>query len=201
MDFMGDSLADGRTFRTFNLVDDFSREAPTIVVDQSLPGERITRELDAVVAERGVPDMIVIDNGPEFAGKALDAWAYRHGVKLHFIRPGKPTENAYIESFKGKFRDQCLNEHWFVGLDQQHPPLLRDALAPLAPHGQSLRAIQPVDALVVDEDAFPAQQHVQAAPAPPSSTRVKRARLNPGSLNGKVEAGRIEPDRGADQER
>jgi len=116
MDFMGDSLADGRTFRTFNLVDDFSREAPTIVVDQSLPGERITRELDAVVAERGAPDMIVIDNGPEFAGKALDAWAYRHGVKLHFIRPGKPTENAYIESFNGKFRDECLDEHWFVGL-------------------------------------------------------------------------------------
>ena len=117
MDFMGDSLADGRTFRTFNLVDDFSREAPTIVVDQSLPGERITRELDAVVAERGAPNMIVIDNGPEFAGKALDAWAYRRGVKLHFIRPGKPTENAYIESFNGKFRDECLDEHWFVGLD------------------------------------------------------------------------------------
>ncbi|MBX3023592.1 DDE-type integrase/transposase/recombinase [bacterium] len=94
MDFMGDSLADGRTFRTFNLVDDFSREAPAIVVDHSLPGERIVREIDAVVAECDVPGMIVIDNGPEFAGKALDAWAYRHGVKLNFIRPGKPTENA-----------------------------------------------------------------------------------------------------------
>ena len=72
---------------------------------------------DAVVAERGAPEMIVMDNGPEFAGKALDAWAYRRGVKLHFIRPGKPVENAYIESFNGKFRDECLNEHWFVGLD------------------------------------------------------------------------------------
>jgi putative transposase len=117
MDFVGDSLADGRTFRAFTLVDDFSREAPAIVVDHSLPGERIVRELDAVVAERGAPGMIVIDNGPEFAGKALDAWAYQRGVKLHFIRPGKPTENAYIESFNGKFRDECLNEHWFVSLD------------------------------------------------------------------------------------
>ena len=63
---------------------------------------------------RGTPEMIVTDNGPEFAGKALDAWAYRRGVKLHFIRPGKPVENAYIESFNGKFRDECLNEHWFT---------------------------------------------------------------------------------------
>src|SRR5579862_3196917 len=72
MDFMGDSLADGRTFRTFNVVDDFSREAPVIAVDQSLPGERVVRELEAVVAVRGVPETIVMDNGPEFAGKALD---------------------------------------------------------------------------------------------------------------------------------
>lgn len=116
MDFVGDSLADGRTFRTLNIVDDFSREAPAIVVDQSLPGERVVRELDQLIAQRGVPAMIVTDNGPEFAGKALDAWAYRRGVKLHFIRPGKPVENAYVESFNGKFRDECLNEHWFTSL-------------------------------------------------------------------------------------
>lgn len=116
MDFVGDSLADGRTFRTLNIVDDFSREAPAIVVDQSIPGERVVRELDALGAERGLPKMIVIDNGPEFAGKALDAWAYRNGVKLHFIRPGKPVENAYVESFNGKFRDECLNEHWFTSV-------------------------------------------------------------------------------------
>jgi putative transposase len=116
MDFVGDSLADGRTFRTLNIVDDFSREAPAIVVDQSLPGERVVRELDELIAVRGLPEMIVTDNGPEFAGKALDAWAYRRGVKLHFIRPGKPVENAYVESFNGKFRDECLNEHWFTSL-------------------------------------------------------------------------------------
>ena len=86
------------------------------MVDQSLPGERVVRELDELVAVRGVPAMIVTDNGPEFAGKALDAWAYRRGVKLHFIRPGKPVENAYVESFNGKFRDECLNEHWFTSL-------------------------------------------------------------------------------------
>lgn len=116
MDFVGDSLADGRTFRTLNIVDDFSREVPAIVVDQSLPGERVVRELEQLATERGVPEMIVTDNGPEFAGKALDAWAYRRGVKLHFIRPGKPVENAYVESFNGKFRDECLNEHWFTSL-------------------------------------------------------------------------------------
>ena len=116
MDFVGDSLADGRTFRTLNIVDDFSRESPAIIVDQSIPGERVVRELEEVVAQRGVPEMIVTDNGPEFAGKALDAWAYRRGVKLHFIRPGKPVENAYVESFNGKFRDECLNENWFTSL-------------------------------------------------------------------------------------
>jgi putative transposase len=118
MDFMGDSLADGRTFRTLNIVDDFSREAPIIVVDLSLPGRRVVRELDALGRQRGLPQTIVMDNGPEFAGKALDEWAYRRGVKLHFIRPGKPVENGYVESFNGKFRDECLNEHWFVSLEQ-----------------------------------------------------------------------------------
>lgn len=116
MDFVGDSLADGRTFRTLTIVDDFSRESPALVVDQSLPGARVVRELEALAAGRGLPEMIVTDNGPEFTGKALDTWAYRRGVTLHFIRPGKPVENAYVESFNGKFRDECLNEHWFTSL-------------------------------------------------------------------------------------
>ena len=117
MDFMGDSLADGRTFRTLNLVDDFSREALAIVVDTSLPGTRVVRVLEALGETRGLPTVLVSDNGPEFVGKALDEWAYRCGVRLHFITPGKPVENAYIESFNGKFRDECLNEHWFLDLD------------------------------------------------------------------------------------
>jgi len=74
------------------------------------------RDLEELITQRGVPKMIVTDNGPKFAGKALDAWAYRGGVKLHFIRPGKPAENAYVESFNGKFRDDGLNEHWFTSL-------------------------------------------------------------------------------------
>ena len=116
MDFTSDTLADGRPFRTLNVVDDFSRECLVLEVDTSLPGLRVVRVLDRLAAERSCPKAIVIDNGPEFTGKALDAWAYRRGVQLQFIRPGKPVENAFIESFNGKFRDECLNEHWFTGL-------------------------------------------------------------------------------------
>jgi putative transposase len=106
MDFTVDTLADGRGFRTLNIVDDFTRECVAIEVDRSLPGLRVARVLDRLHAA----------NGPEFAGRTLDAWAYAHGVALRFIRPGKPIENAYVESFNGKFRDECLNEHWFVSL-------------------------------------------------------------------------------------
>ena len=116
MDFTTDTLADGRNFRTLNIVDDFTRECVAIEVDRSLPGLRVTRVLDRLHATVGLPRTIVVDNGPEFAGRALDAWAYARGITLRFIRPGKPIENAYVESFNGKFRDECLNEHWFVSL-------------------------------------------------------------------------------------
>ena len=116
MDFTTDTLADGRNFRTLNIVDDFTRECVAIEVDRSLPGLRVTRVLDRLHAAVGLPQSIVVDNGPEFAGRTLDAWAYARGVTLRFIRPGKPIENAYVESFNGKFRDECLNEHWFVSL-------------------------------------------------------------------------------------
>ena len=116
MDFTVDTLADGRGFRTLNIVDDFTRECVAIEVDRSLPGLRVARVLDRLHTEIGLPQVIVVDNGPEFAGRTLDAWAYGHGVTLRFIRPGKPIENAYVESFNGKFRDECLNEHWFISL-------------------------------------------------------------------------------------
>jgi putative transposase len=116
MDFTLDTLADGRAFRTLNIVDDFTRECVAIEVDRSLPGLRVARVLDRLAAGVGLPQTIVVDNGPEFAGRTLDAWAYARGVSLRFIRPGKPIENAYVESFNGKFRDECLNEHWFVSL-------------------------------------------------------------------------------------
>ena len=116
MDFMADMLADGRAFRTLNIVDDLTRECLAIEVDRSLPGARVVRVLERLRETVGLPTAIVLDNGPEFAGRALDAWAYAHQVDLRFIRPGKPIENAYVESFNGKFRDECLNEHWFVSL-------------------------------------------------------------------------------------
>jgi len=102
--------------KVLNIVDDFTRECVPIEVDRSLPGLRVARVLDRLHATVGLPKTIVVDNGPEFAGRTLNVWAYAHGVTLRFIRPGKPIENAYVESFNGKFRDECLNEHWFVNL-------------------------------------------------------------------------------------
>jgi putative transposase len=116
MDFMHDRLADGRRIKTFNVVDDFTRECLATEVDTSLSGQRVVRVLERLKAERGLPSCLLMDNGPEFTGKVLDAWAYSSGIKLQFIEPGKPTQNAYIESFNGKFRDECLNENWFLSL-------------------------------------------------------------------------------------
>jgi putative transposase len=116
MDFMVNTLADGRGFRTLNIVDDFTRECVVIEVDRSLPGARVIRVLERLAETIGLPRVLVSDNGPEFAGRTLDAWAYRRGIELRFIRPGKPIENAYVESFNGTFRDECLDEHWFVSI-------------------------------------------------------------------------------------
>jgi putative transposase len=118
LDFMSDQLADGRVFRTLNVVDDFTRECRAIEVDTSLCGQRVARTLDALVTEHGRPKALLTDNGPEFTSRALEAWAYRNGVRLDFIQPGKPMQNAFVESFNGRFRDECLNEHWFEGLDE-----------------------------------------------------------------------------------
>lgn len=116
MDFMQDVLADGRRFRTLNILDTVSRECLAIEVDTSLPGARVVRVLEQLVAWYGVPKQITIDNGPEFVGQALDVWAYTHHVSLDFIEPGKPSQNGHLESFNGKFRDECLNVHWFATL-------------------------------------------------------------------------------------
>ena len=118
MDFVHDRLENGRRMRMLTIVDDYSRECPAIEVDTSLPGLRVAQVLDRLAEFRGLPETITVDNGPEFAGMVLDAWAYRRGVQLRFIQPGKPVQNAYIESFNGKLRDECLNEHWFSNLDE-----------------------------------------------------------------------------------
>ena len=116
MDFVADGLIGGRRLRCLTIVDDCTRECLAIEVDTSITGLRVQGVLDRLADTRGLPQSITVDNGPEFDSQVLDKWAYRCGVQLSFIRPGKPNENAYIESFNGKFRDECLNEHWFLSL-------------------------------------------------------------------------------------
>jgi putative transposase len=118
MDFISDVLSAGRKFRSLNIVDDFNRECLAAEVDTSITGVRVVRVLEQLREFRGLPQLLVLDNGPEFAGQAVDVWAYEQGVKLHFIEPGKPVQNAFIESFNGKMRDECLNEHWFLSLGE-----------------------------------------------------------------------------------
>jgi putative transposase len=114
MDFVSDGLSDGRRLRCLTIVDDCTRECLAIEVDTSITGTRVKAVMQRLADTRGLPRSITVDHGPEFEGQVLDAWAYAANVHLAFIRPGKPNENAYIESFNGKFRDECLNEHWFV---------------------------------------------------------------------------------------
>lgn len=116
MDFVSDGFVDGRRLRCLNIVDDFTKECLAIEVDTSLPGRRVASVLERLAESRGLPQSVTVDNGPEFVSKALDEWAYRNQLKLRFIEPGKPQQNAYIESFNGKFRDECLNEHWFLSM-------------------------------------------------------------------------------------
>jgi putative transposase len=118
MDFIQDSLWSGRKFRTLSIVDTYTRECMVVEADTSLPGHRAVRILDRLADFKGLPDSIRVDNGPEFISKTLDEWAYRNGVKLDFIRPGKPVENAYVESFHGRFRDECLNENYFSDIQE-----------------------------------------------------------------------------------
>ena len=121
MDFMRDALANGRTIKVLPVIDEYTRKCFRIEVDTSINGARVVRVLNEIGQREGLPEVIIIDNGPEFIGKALDAWAYARGIHLAFITPGKPAENAYIESFNGKFRDECLNENWFLSLrDARH---------------------------------------------------------------------------------
>ena len=118
MDFVSDALSNGRKIRTLTIVDDYSRKCHRLEVDTSIGGQRVVRVLNEIAHSEGLPELITIDNGPEFISKALDVWAYQRGVKLNFIRPGKPVDNSFIESFNGKFRDECLNNHWFTSLDE-----------------------------------------------------------------------------------
>jgi putative transposase len=118
IDFLTDSLAAGRRFRVLTIVDNVSRVSPAIEVATSLTGERVVGVLEQLRQTIGAPERIAIDNGPEFVSKALDAWAYRHSIRLEFSRLGKPTDNAFVESFNGHFRAECLDQHWFESVEE-----------------------------------------------------------------------------------
>lgn len=116
MDFVHDELSDGRKFRALTIVDKLSREALAITVDFRLTSKQVVETLERLKFERGLPEIISVDNGSEFTSRALEQWAYMNEIKIHFIRPGKPTENGHIESFNGRFRDECLNTHCFLSI-------------------------------------------------------------------------------------
>lgn len=164
LDFLSDALASGRRIRVLAVIDACTRESLAIEVDTSLPGERVVRVLERVAAERGLPDEVVLDNGPELTGRALDEWAHRRGVRLRFIDPGKPVQNAFMESFNGRFRDECLNEHWFLGL--------ADARRIVATWRADYNLVRPHSSLGYRTPDEVRRSHDQAAPTLPHTTRL-----------------------------
>ena len=146
MDLVADNFSDGRRFRTLTVVDDFSRECPVMEVDTSISGARIVRVMKRLSESSSLPEIIVTDNGPEFTSRAMLAWADENNVRLHFIEPGKPTQNAFVESFNGKFRDECLNENWFKNLQDAQKKIenWRHDYNTKRPH-RSLRQMTPLE--------------------------------------------------------
>jgi len=172
MDFIHDSLWDGRRLRFLTVEDDYTRESLAIEVDRSLPGQRVIRVLEQVSQERGLPERLLMDNGPEFIGKVVDEWAYQKGVKLQFIDPGKPMQNGYTESFHGKFRDECLNEHWFLNL--------ADARRIASDFREDYNHVRPHQSLGYQTPAEFADKCWQKVAAPFSPPRERRGRKNNG---------------------
>jgi len=118
LDFVADQLADGTRFRALTVVDVFSREALAIEVGQRLRSEQVVAVLNRLAAQRQAPKYLSVDNGGEFSGQLVDLWAYHHAARIDFNRPGKPTDNCYVESFNGSYRDECLNLHWFETMEE-----------------------------------------------------------------------------------
>jgi putative transposase len=151
LDFVADALSWGRRFRVLAIVDDFTREALALVVDTSIGGHRVVRELDELIRRRGWPALIVSDNGSELTSRAVLDWTNRTGIAWHYIAPGKPVQNAFVESFNGRFRDECLNEevfaslaearalieHWRRDYNQVRPHSAHGGLTPEAVHRRS----------------------------------------------------------------
>ena len=146
MDFVSDTLSNGRRFRCLNVIDEFTRECLAIEVAHSLPALRVIEVLERLRTTRGLPAVIVTDNGSEFTSRAFDAWAYARGIKIDYIQPGKPIQNCFVESFNGTFRDDCLNAHWFVSLERAKLTIegWRREYNQIRPHS-SLKGLTPVE--------------------------------------------------------
>lgn len=123
MDFVSDSLFNGKRFRALTIIDIFSRECLGIYADKGITGQKVVEALESICCEQGTPERIRVDNGPEFISKILDVWSYSANIKLDFSRPGKPTDNAHIESFNGSLRDECLNINWFLSIEDARSKL------------------------------------------------------------------------------
>jgi putative transposase len=167
MDFVAARFHDGRWFRVLTLVDQFTRECPLLLPDRSLSGAKVALALAQVVAERGAPVSITVDNGTEFGSRAMEAWAYQYGVQLDFIRPGRPVENSYIESFNGRLRDECLNVEVFFALADVRDKLER--------WRQDYNLVRPHSALRDNAPAlFAAQWQNTAARAPATAPERRK---------------------------
>jgi len=180
MDFLSDALVDSRAMRVFAAIDDFSRRCVSMEFDVAMPARRVTRVLDQAIETYGKPRCIRTDNGPEFTSHAFDAWCYEHGIEHHFIRPGKPTENAFVESFNGRVRDEFLNQHCFASI--RHARDLgadwRDDYNDVRPH-TALGGLSPEQFLA--ELRGPLGGH--AAPRTPNSPTQPTLRQSAASLN------------------
>jgi len=167
MDFVSDQLFDGRRFRALTLVDNCTREALALHAAPRIKGVDVVRVLERVTAEHGFPSSIQVDNGPEFISKDVDLWAYWNKVKLDFSRPGKPTDNATIESFNARFRQECLNAHWFLSLEDA-----REKIAAWRKDYNTVRPHSSLNNLTPEQFAARRGPTVPAAPPPPAHAEV-----------------------------
>ena len=176
MDFMADAFTDGRSFRLLDVVDDLTREAIRMEVGISLTASRVIRALDAAIEEYGRPQRITMDNGPESTSKALDVWAHERGIELHFIRPGKPTENAYVESFDGRVREECLDQHCFGSLEEAQAIIesWRADDDGVRPHGSLGNATPEEFATSLEEEGYPSSSPGAGAAQPVTLTQQLR---------------------------
>jgi putative transposase len=179
MDFMADELFDGRRLRLLTIVDNVSRVSPCIGVGFSYKGYDVVSSLNLAVAHYGVPECIRVDNGPEFISKEVDLWAYAQGVVLDFSRPGKPTDNAFIESFNSRFRQECLNEHWFLSLEDAKEKIeaWRGHYNEQRPHS-SLGYLSPLECL---SGALPPTPRSLTPPGATESKKERQGLLTPAS--------------------